>query len=311
MRIGSPGPTSPGRPLYVVPQISALPSTSRVVIVHRWLRRSCTGPPLNRLQPDLRALEVGEDAHPVAARVRRLPHQPVDVGVVGVAAVAHVEPGDVHPGVDELTDPAFRNWSPAPACTRSWLSARISLVGPGTIQRRSEGRAGLGVQVSKPHRGESRRRVETGEVNTDCRWCPVRRRAGRSVGGIGAGSVVEPVRYLSTAAAAARPSAIAHTMSDWPRPASPATKTPGTEDMYAPSRATLLAVVELDAQLLDQAGLSRDPGSPSRTAPARPGSRARCPRSRPAGPPSNLTSTSRSARTLPSSSPRNCLVETA
>jgi hypothetical protein len=32
----------------------------------------------------------------------------------------------------------------------------------------------------------------------------------------------------STPLAADRPSAIAHTISDWPRPASPATKTPGT-----------------------------------------------------------------------------------
>ena len=35
IRIGSPALTSPARPLYVVPQISALPSTSRVVIVQR------------------------------------------------------------------------------------------------------------------------------------------------------------------------------------------------------------------------------------------------------------------------------------
>ena len=47
--------------------------------------------------------------------------------------------------------------------------------------------------------------------------------SGRSVGGIGAGSVVPPVSCLSTQAAAARPSEIAHTISDWPRPASPAT----------------------------------------------------------------------------------------
>ena len=48
-----------------------------------------------------------------------------------------------------------------------------------------------------------------------------------SVGRTGAGSAVSPIRYSSTCAAAARPSAIAHTMSDCPRPASPATKTPG------------------------------------------------------------------------------------
>ena len=52
--------------------------------------------------------------------------------------------------------------------------------------------------------------------------------SGRAVGGIGAGRVVEPIRWASTAAAAARPSAIAQTISDWPRPASPATNTPGT-----------------------------------------------------------------------------------
>ena len=33
IRMGSPAVTSPARPLYVVPLISALPSTSRVVIV--------------------------------------------------------------------------------------------------------------------------------------------------------------------------------------------------------------------------------------------------------------------------------------
>ena len=47
MRIGSPTCTSPARPLYVVPQISALPSTSRVVMVQTWPRFSVTGPPEN------------------------------------------------------------------------------------------------------------------------------------------------------------------------------------------------------------------------------------------------------------------------
>jgi hypothetical protein len=47
------------------------------------------------------------------------------------------------------------------------------------------------------------------------------------VGVMGAGSAVSPSRNLSTAAAAARPSAMAQTIKDWPRPISPATKTPG------------------------------------------------------------------------------------
>ncbi len=57
------------------------------------------------LQPDLGALEVGEDADAVPALVGGLADQPVGDLVVGVAAVAHVQPGDVHPGVDELAQP--------------------------------------------------------------------------------------------------------------------------------------------------------------------------------------------------------------
>src|SRR6476646_7814549 len=53
--------------------------------------------------------------------------------------------------------------------------------------------------------------------------------SGRSVGLIGLGRAEEPVRNASTPCAAARPSAMAQTISDCPRPASPATKTPGTE----------------------------------------------------------------------------------
>ena len=43
------------------------------------------------------------------------------------------------------------------------------------------------------------------------------------------GSVVDPIRNLSTACAAWRPSRIAHTTSDWPRRMSPAANTFGTE----------------------------------------------------------------------------------
>src|SRR5919197_6760545 len=67
---------------------------------------------------------------------------------------------------------------------------------------------------------------------------PSQTASGRSDAGIGAGSVVEPDRYASTPAAQARPSAMAHTISDCPRPASPATKTPGTFVAYASSRTT-------------------------------------------------------------------------
>ena len=57
------------------------------------------------LQPDLRALQVGEDADRVAGVVGGLTHQAVDRLVVGVRAVAHVEAGDVHARLDEGSDP--------------------------------------------------------------------------------------------------------------------------------------------------------------------------------------------------------------
>ena len=44
MRMGSPSETSPGSPLYVVPQAVASPGTSRVVMVHSWPCLSFTGP---------------------------------------------------------------------------------------------------------------------------------------------------------------------------------------------------------------------------------------------------------------------------
>jgi hypothetical protein len=60
----------------------------------------------------------------------------------------------------------------------------------------------------------------------------VQRRAqtvsGRALGGIAVGNVVLPDSQVSTPAAQDRPSAIAQTISDCPRPASPATNTPGT-----------------------------------------------------------------------------------
>ena len=73
------------------------------------------------------------------------------------------------------------------------------------------------------------------------------------VGATGRGSIVSPVSQASAAAAAARPSAIAHTMSDCPRPMSPATKTPGTVDMNVAVARHVAAAVDLDAERVDQA----------------------------------------------------------
>ncbi len=52
-------------------------------------------------EADLRALKVGEDADAAAGFVGGFAHVLVALLVVGVAAVAEVEPGDVHSGVDE------------------------------------------------------------------------------------------------------------------------------------------------------------------------------------------------------------------
>src|SRR5205085_3341074 len=55
-------------------------------------------------EPDLRALEVDEDADAAAGVVACLAYATVDGFVVGVAAVAQVEPRDVQAGLDELPD---------------------------------------------------------------------------------------------------------------------------------------------------------------------------------------------------------------
>jgi hypothetical protein len=55
-------------------------------------------------EADLRPLEVGEDADGAAGRVRARPDALVDRQVVGLGAVAHVEPGDIHAGADQRGD---------------------------------------------------------------------------------------------------------------------------------------------------------------------------------------------------------------
>ncbi len=54
-------------------------------------------------------------------------------------------------------------------------------------------------------------------------------------------------------AAAFRPSAIAHTTSDWPRRMSPAAKTPGDGRHVAGIGRDIAARVQIHAQLLDHA----------------------------------------------------------
>ena len=55
-------------------------------------------------EADLRPLQVGEDADGPAGHVRARPYPVVNGQVVGLRAVAHVEPGDVHAGADQRGD---------------------------------------------------------------------------------------------------------------------------------------------------------------------------------------------------------------
>ena len=68
----------------------------------------------------------------------------------------------------------------------------------------------------------------------------------------GAGKSDVPIRKRSTPRAALRPSAIAHTMSDWPRCMSPAANTPGTLVIQFASRHTLPRSVSLTPKFVEQ-----------------------------------------------------------
>ena len=57
-----------------------------------------------RAEPDLRALQVGQDGDGPAGAVGGLPDPLVGGRVVLVGAVAEVQPGHVHPGLDEGGD---------------------------------------------------------------------------------------------------------------------------------------------------------------------------------------------------------------
>ena len=84
IRIRSPAATSPGSPSYVVERRRVSPGTSRVVIVNVVALLEVDRPVGERAEPDLRALQVDEDADGVPGLVGRLAHHPVDLLVVVV-----------------------------------------------------------------------------------------------------------------------------------------------------------------------------------------------------------------------------------
>ena len=63
----------------------------------------------------------------MAGGVGRLPDVPVDLLVVGVVAVAEVEPGDVHAGVDQRAELLEGDEVRGRGCRRSWLDACVNL----------------------------------------------------------------------------------------------------------------------------------------------------------------------------------------
>ena len=206
IRISSPALTSPGQAL--VRRRAAVLVAEDVVGRDRERRRRPRAAPAvgEPAEPDLGALQVGEDRDGLAGLVGGVADPLVVLLVVGLVTVAHVEPGDVHAGLGQLQD----------------------LV--GAPDRGTEGADDLcsshdfdPIQLPRlpaSHLCGLRQQIESRQTVS-----------GRAVGGIGAGRLVEPERYASTPAAAERPSAMAHTISDCPRPASPATNTPSTLDM--------------------------------------------------------------------------------
>ena len=127
-------------------------------------------------------------------------------------------------------------------------------------------------------------------------------------------AAVSPIRKRSTPRAAARPSSIAHTISDWPRDMSPAANTPGTLVALSSSASTLPRASSVDAQLGEQAvllgadeahrqqhQLGRATPSRCRASPSsRSGRRRSC---------THSTSIVCSSLTLPAASPTNRLVD--
>ena len=159
------------------------------------------GPSGERAEADLGPLQVDEDARR-RARPRRRAYRTL----------------------------VTRSWSAYDPCERfmratSMPASMRERMPPGSRQR-PEGADDLGAahRMTTSGFGEWSRRPRGWVVDPPARTRSgqVEQLARRAVGGIGVGRLVEPTSQRSTADAAERPSAMAQTMSDWPRPASPA-----------------------------------------------------------------------------------------
>ena len=290
IRIGSPGVDVAGQPVYVVPQIVASPGD--VAGGDRELRRpasSLTGPSANVAEPDLRALQVGEDADAVAARVGRLPHQ------AG-------RPASWSSWVPWLR---FSRATSMPASTSARIFSGVSTAGPRVqtilalrttldpsgLSDRSQRAAADGRMRSSGPRSDDQRalgrrdrrgqRGRPGEVR--CRPRPPRPGPRRSP------------RRSATGRARRRRRRRRRRRSRHVRRVA----------------GDVAALVEVDAELLDQALAARGPVKPIASSTSSAGISRSVPVDLGWNAVLSSTSTSRSARTLPSSSPRNSWVDTA
>src|SRR5699024_3095152 len=162
-------------------------------------------------QADLRALEVDQDGDVLPEVLGGPADVRVHLRVIVVRAVAEIHPGDVHPGFDQSADLLVGT-----GCgTQCADDLRFAHVNPSVVRVRA---------AFPPEQRARRRRAAASRVFALVFHIVT----GFSPGLTGRGSVVDPVRCASTAAAQLRPSAIAHTMRLWPRAQSPAVNTPGT-----------------------------------------------------------------------------------
>src|SRR5690606_29210386 len=196
---------------------------------------------LEPAEPDLRALEVHQHGDRPARGLRRRAHVADDRLVLLGGAVTAVDPGDVHPGVDQGLD-LLRRLGRGTRGADDLRSTHDSSLLPGPTTHRSQGALDPGGTCSacRGRRDAASDHVRYGRIGRVSGPTGAGSSEPRRTGAPSSGTTARSPparRYASTAAATARPSAMAQTTSDWPRPASPATKTPGTEVAKSSPRA--------------------------------------------------------------------------
>src|SRR5690606_30217831 len=142
-------------------------------------------------ETDLRALEVHQHRDGTAGRLGGVAHVAVDHLVLLGGAVRAVDPSDVHTGVDEFLD---------------LLGRRRGRADRADGLRSTHGTNPMGSRPARPTA------LRPSDTSAPPARSGVQAETATVDGATGAGSSVSPRRNSSTAAAAARPSAMAQTM---------------------------------------------------------------------------------------------------